>query len=237
MNETNLQNLETVANALGEILNRVVFVGGALVRSYATAAAAPQARPTLDVDCIIEIASYGDYGKLEEDLRRRGFRHDQTEGGPICRWICEGIQTDVMPTTGTILGFSNRWHAKGFKHTNEIALPRGQKIKILEPPYFLASKLEAVKDRGWKHLRTSPDFEDVVYILRNRDSIHSEVQEAAEIVRTFICETFIELLRKQDVDEAIASVLDFGEPPGTSQLIRRLMESISEVANKRSNKR
>ena len=229
MKADNMHNLETVAIGLGELLERVVFVGGATVEFYAKAAGAPQSRPTLDVDCIIDIHSYKGYRDLEEALRQKGFRNDQSEGAPLCRWIYEDVTIDVMPTETEVLGFSNRWYAEGIRHTSEVDLPRGQRIKILEPSYFLASKLEAAKNRGWVDLRSSTDFEDVVYILRNGTSIFTDIQQADSSVQGYLSETFKIILERGDLDEAIEAVLDFGEPTGTTQLIRSLMENITNV--------
>jgi predicted nucleotidyltransferase len=231
MNEDNLRNLETVASGLGEILGQVVFVGGATVELYATTAGAPPARPTIDVDCISEISSYGAYSVLEEALRRKGFRNDQSKGAPLCRWVYEDIALDVMPTDIDALGFSNDWYAEGIHHTVEVNLPRGPQVKILQAPYFLATKLAALKTRS-KDLRTSGDFEDVVYILRNRDSVSNEINGAEDTVKRYLSKTFQELLARDDIDEAIVSVLDFGEPEGSSRLVRTVMETIGRFANK-----
>jgi hypothetical protein len=53
----NLEMLEVTAEGLQDLLEEVVFVGGATVALYATDPAAPEARPTDDVDLVIEIAS------------------------------------------------------------------------------------------------------------------------------------------------------------------------------------
>ena len=42
----NVEMLEIVAEGLGELLDEVVFVGGATVTLYVTDPAAPEARPT-----------------------------------------------------------------------------------------------------------------------------------------------------------------------------------------------
>jgi hypothetical protein len=230
MKADNIHNLETVANGLGELLERIVFVGGATVQFYATAAAAPKSRPTLDVDCIIEIHSYYKFGDLEEALRQKGFRNDTSAGAPLCRWLYEGITIDVMPTETEVLGFSNMWYVEGIRHTSEVDLPRGRRIKILEPSYFLASKLEAAKNRGWVDLRASTDFEDAVYILCNRSSILNDIQQSDAGVQRYLSETFNKILERGDLDEAIEAVLDFGEPTGTSRLIRSQMENIAKIS-------
>ena len=55
-NPANLAALQAVARALGPLRERVVFVGGSTAGLYSTVARAAESRPTVDVDCIIEVA-------------------------------------------------------------------------------------------------------------------------------------------------------------------------------------
>ena len=73
-------------------------------------------RPTKDVDVIIEIFSRVEFQKLEEKLRRLGFKNSFKPDSPICRWIVDDIYVDVMPTDEEILGFSNSWYSDALKN-------------------------------------------------------------------------------------------------------------------------
>jgi len=168
MNGANRERLKVVAKSLGDLCDQVVFLGGATVDLYTTSPAAPSPRPTLDVDCIVEVTSVMQLHELEEKLRSRGFENDQSKGAPICRWICQEIKVDVMPTRAEVLGFTNEWYEEGFRHSQRLSLDDEAEVKILELPYFLATKVAALYNRGMTDLRTSADFEDMVYILRNR---------------------------------------------------------------------
>jgi hypothetical protein len=101
--------LQTVASALGELREKVVFIGGAVVELYATDPAAPPVRPTIDVDCVVRITSRSEYRQIEKSLEKRGFRHDRSENAPICRWLCGTLKVDVIPTDENILGFATRY--------------------------------------------------------------------------------------------------------------------------------
>jgi len=63
-----VEAIKKVAQALGDLNEQVVFVGGAVTGLYADDPAAPEVRPTKDVDIVIEIASIV---QLEEI--RKGF--------------------------------------------------------------------------------------------------------------------------------------------------------------------
>lgn len=72
--------LESAADALDEILDEVVFVGGATVELWVTDPAAAEFRPTNDVDVIVEITSRHAYYELEDRLRELGFVNDEEDG-------------------------------------------------------------------------------------------------------------------------------------------------------------
>lgn len=227
MNQENRDRLFVVARGLGALADRVVFLGGATVDFYATDPGASDVRPTLDVDCIIEIASIREMALLEHDLQMLGFAHDCSEGAPLCRWIFRDIKVDVMPTDPAILGFSNPWYAEGIRHRIPVSLGEASHCHILELPYFIATKLSALENRGLADLRTSKDLEDIVYLIRNRSSIVSEIKRSEPPVRRFIAGSVAKLRSMESINEAIGAVLDYGEPQGTRA---RILLTMTEIA-------
>lgn len=102
MNEVSLRMIEIVARGLGELNDHVAFVGGAVAGVYADDPASEDARPTTDVDCVLQLGILNDQYALEESLCRKHFQHD-IESGVICRWIYQGITVDIMPDDGGYL--------------------------------------------------------------------------------------------------------------------------------------
>ena len=102
----NITRIKAVCEALGEMTQSVLFVGGATVSLY-TDRPATEVRPTDDVDILVELVHYSGYAAIEEQLRKKGFVNDQ-ESGIICRFKIQGIIVDVMPTSSTVLGFTNK---------------------------------------------------------------------------------------------------------------------------------
>ncbi len=78
------EELWTVARRLDDLLEDVVFVGGMVRELLITDPAAGPARPTVDVDCIIDVSRAG-HVAFARRLRALGFREDSSEGAPICR--------------------------------------------------------------------------------------------------------------------------------------------------------
>lgn len=223
----NLPRLMAVARALGPLRERVVFVGGAIVNLYSTGAiATPEPRTTDDVDCIVEVAPRTAFYALEEELRQQGFIND-IESGVICRWTYNGLTVDVMPTEPEILGFSNHWYPAGFSHAALYELPDGTTIRILSPPYFLATKLVALRDRGWNDLRLSQDLEDVVHVVDNRPELIREVLFTEANVRDDIKQRLKELLAHPDFLEAVEWTLPYGSGYERKYEIERRLQQLS----------
>ncbi|MGK2863046.1 MAG: nucleotidyl transferase AbiEii/AbiGii toxin family protein [Chitinophagaceae bacterium] len=215
--QANITRIRAVSNALGELKKQVVFVGGATVSLYADRAAV-EARATDDVDIVVEIASRWEYAALEEQLRKMGFQND-ISGKFLGRYLLPGIIVDVMPTDITILGFSNIWYEEGFKTAIDYNIDDQHNVKIFSPPYFIASKLEAFKNRGNNDGRTSTDFEDIIYVLENRQSIWNELKEADESVRNYLLKEFKALRNNRYIEEWIDSHSSYYSPPSTYYII------------------
>ena len=219
----NITRIKAVNNALEELRDRVVFVGGATVSLYADSAA-EEIRPTEDIDIVVEIWARKDYFEIDEKLRKLGFVNDQ-ESGIICRYKIDGLVVDVMPTQSDILGFTNKWYQPGFEHSISYNLSESE-IKIFSPPYFLASKLEAFIGRGNHDGRTSKDFEDIVFVLQNRLSIWSELVDSDTEVFEYLKHTFANLMSNPNFEEWVDCHAGFGNISATYYIMEELNKLI-----------
>ena len=95
-----LQMLEIVADHLGEeLLAKMAFVGGCTTGLLITdALVLEQIRATDDVDVIVEVLGHGDYARLQQQLRARGFR-ESSEDEVVCRWRFD--RQSCVPTNFT----------------------------------------------------------------------------------------------------------------------------------------
>lgn len=215
--------LEAVANGLAYLKEEMVFVGGAVAELYASNPEATDIRPTLDVDCVIEIHSYSAHTEVEDKLRSLGFVNDTTQGAPICRWNYQDILVDIMPSDSEVLGFSNRWYKEGIKSKILKTLPNGTDIFVFSPEYYLATKFEANKGRGGSDLRQSHDFEDIIYILDNCAELLDSISKTNETVKIYLKEECTNLLNNKGLVEGIESSLPFGsEKEATDIIIQRI---------------
>ena len=97
--------IEQIAERLGPLRPKVVFLGGSATGFHITDKAEPEVRATRDVDIIVEAASVVAYHRLEKTLIELGFSQKIQEEDPICRWYIDDVIVDLMPTDENILGF------------------------------------------------------------------------------------------------------------------------------------
>ena len=224
---SNLKRLQKVASGLGELNECVVYVGGTVAELYVSDPAATDIRPTMDVDCVVELASYKGFNELCELLRKKGFQNDQTPGAPICRWIYQGETVDIMPDDEGVIGFSNKWYHPAIAKKESRTLPDGTGIYVFPVTYYVATKFEALAGRGGNDLRTSHDFEDIIYILNScPDFIERFQNEKNEALKQYLKEKMAMLISRSNIMEEIECALPIGEDDRADYIF----EVIEEIA-------
>ena len=234
MAASNIAAIERIALALGDLKEKMVFVGGSVAELYADFPEISDIRPTLDVDCVvdIEIRSYFDYSKLENKIRALGFQDDTSDNAPICRKIYQGILVDFMPVFPDILGFSNCWYADGIANKTERILPNGTAIYIMPVEYYLATKFEALNNRGGQDIRGSHDWEDIVYIINNCANLVTAIKQCSnsQLVE-YLHKQCGKLLKNNNIRETIYSVLPYYSEEENIDAILKVINEIYEDNN------
>jgi hypothetical protein len=159
--------LEPAADALGELRESVVFLGGATIALWLTDPAARAPRVTYDVDVIaVEVTTLSRYESFQQRLRALDFSED-VESGVICRWrhLGRGIVLDAVPVDQRLAGFSGGWLSEAVADPAKITLPSGARISAVRPPWLIVTKLEAFFDRGGSDCLSSRDFEDIITLV------------------------------------------------------------------------
>ena len=198
----NLAMVRDVATRLGDLVEHVVFLGGAATALLITDSAASDVRPTMDVDVIVEVTTTAEYHRLAEQLRERGFREDTSEDAPLCRWRIGKMIVDIMPIDEASLGFSNRWYRAAYEQAMSMEVD-GLLIRVVTGPYFLATKLDAFHGRGNGDFMASHDMEDIIALIDGRSDLVDEIAQGPEDLRKHLTETFREFLRNERFLEAL----------------------------------
>lgn len=215
--------IKTVARALRDLNEQVIYVGGAVVGLYANDPGAPEVRPTKDVDIVLEIASVLELEELRQKMAERGI-HTAKDEKVLCRFTYKNILLDVMATKEVGWAPANPWFKGGFDHP-EVHLLDEVKIKMMPLAYYLASKFVAFRDRG-KDPRTSHDFEDIVYVLDNRTTLVKDILKSEVDVKALLIDELTAVLQKASLQEAVLTHL---EPATQTQRYEMLSQKLTEI--------
>jgi predicted nucleotidyltransferase len=226
MANPNIELLTSIANAMGAVRERVVFVGGCATGLLITQPLVADARATEDVDAIVEVASLVRYHALAEQLMEQGFKQTMADNTPPFRWYWNGMQLDLVPLDEKVLGFANRWYKPGFESATTATLPSGLVLRHLSAPYFMATKLEAFKDRGNNDVYLSHDLEDVITVVDGREELIGELTSAPPDVRDFVAQTLRGILRHADFTNVLPGIVSQSTRTG---LVLQRFTHISEL--------
>jgi len=102
-----------------------------------------------------------------------------------------------MPTDEKILGFGNRWYKKAVELSHVYQLTNELSIRMITAPYFLATKLEAFKNRGKMDFYASHDFEDIISILDGRFELLDEIRFSDKELKDYLLRTFSEIFENR----------------------------------------
>lgn len=225
--------MRAVADRLDQTGWPYAFVGGAIVPLLLDHPQLSPARPTDDVDVIIEVLSSTRYSEVEAKMRALKFEHDMRQGAPKCRWILtKELSVDVMPTEGQGLGLNTRWFAEALTSASERIVRGEVRLRIISAPSFLALKLAAFADRGESDYYASHDLEDLLTVIDGREKIVEEIASSPAALRAYVRDELRALLDVRDFRDSLSGALP---PDDASQarlpLLREKLNRIGALPN------
>ncbi len=216
-NDPNLPQLRRIAEALGDLREQLVFVGGSVAGLMLTDPLAEGVRATMDVDAIVEAGRAAFY-RLDEELAGRGFACD-VSSDVICRWRHResGLLFDLMPVDDEVLGFSNPWYAYAVETAESVEIAVGVSIRLISAVAFVATKLEAFASRGKGDFLSSHDLEDVLNVVNGREELVDEMHAAPGALRAAVAQTFSRLLADPNFSNVLPGLIAEEERVGVVQ--------------------
>lgn len=203
--------LKQVAEALGTDLRaKMAFVGGCTTALYLSDEfTLEQVRHTDDVDIIVHVMGRADFYTLQDTLRKSGFKISMPDPGetvpPVCAMQLGELRVDFMPDDQDILGFTNRWYQQALSTATHYELEPGLTINLVDPVYFVATKLEAWKGRGNGDALSSHDIEDILNVVDGRPELVAEIAAGPAEVKAYIADEIRTLLEDDHFEYAVAS--------------------------------
>jgi len=219
-NDPNLPYLRQIAEALGELRELVVFVGGAVAGLLVTDPLADTVRATRDVDAVVN-ANRATFHRIEEAVAAHGFARD-ISSDVICRWVHKrsGVLFDLMPVQPEVLGFTNRWYPYAIETAVTLDLGQSVTIRLVNAVAFVATKLEAFASRGGGDFMSSHDLEDVLNIVDGREELADEMASAPTELRQAVAAALAQLVKNPDFENVLPGLI--AEPDRTRLVMDRL---------------
>ena len=215
-----------MAEAMGQLRDNVVFVGGCATGLLLDDARLMDVRPTEDVDAIVEATTLVAYHQISKQLTARGFRQTMAESTPPFRWFWNQLQLDLMPLDERVLGFANRWYRVGFDEAITIEAAPKLTLRHLSAPNFLATKFEAFKNRGKSDVYASHDLEDIMTIMEGRRAIAEQMLDASAPVQKYVAESVGALLARPVFHNALPGLLS---EPNREFVVKARLQRIAEM--------
>lgn len=225
MSEVDIGALRAVAEHLEPLGLNYAFTGGAVVNLLLDDPDFAPARPTKDVDVIVELVSGGDYGKVEAALREAGFVNDVD--GPICRWHLGKLIVDIMPTIGERYGLNTQWFTEALE-TSSIIEYAHTKLRVVSPLGLLVTKYLTFTERGKGDYYASHDLEDFITVIDGRAEIVSEVDQAPADFRSYLIQSVRSLMSDADFREALPGHLP--SDSGSQGRLPILKDKLTKIA-------
>lgn len=218
-----------VAQMVGpELLKEFAFVGGCTTALLLTDEFTREmVRHTDDVDLIVHVVGRIQWAELQDQLRKRGFKDDMADEGPICAMKLGELRVDFMPDDPSILGFSNKWYADALATATNYQLASDVTIRLVAPPYFVATKLEAYLGRGNGDALGSSDIEDILTLFDGRASLLDELAQADPELQRYVAQQIDHLLHAHHFDYAVGSAAAGDQ--GRERRLFQLLEKASRI--------
>lgn len=224
-----LAALRAVAEKLDALQLDYAFTGGAIVNLLLDHPELSPARPTDDVDVILEVVTARHYAEIEERLRKLGFDHDMRPGAPRCRWtLGEHLTVDIMPVSGSFLGLNTQWFAEALASATACDFSNVT-LRLISPVAFLATKYTAFLDRGDGDYYGSHDMEDFVTVIDGRKNIVTEVNSATKELREYVVQAIASLLADPFFEESLPGHLPSDQ--ASQQRLPSLRFKLACIAN------
>jgi hypothetical protein len=220
----NVSMLHAVAEAMGDIRESVVFLGGTVIPHLLTDELSRFVRPAKDVDFIIDFSNKEDLLNFEDALWERGFK--KVSNGAVCSWILGRIRVDALPGDPEVLTFNNQWCGEAMHYSQRIHIGDDLRVNAISAPYYLGTKLNAFDRRGFGNFSDSKDIFDILLIFAGHEAIEMEIEHrTSRVFKAFLWEKLERIRTGSDNFSRIAA----REFKPEAVLKRHLPEAVARI--------
>jgi hypothetical protein len=189
----NLALLKTVADRIGKLREKAMFLGGTVLPLLVPQPVAAGIRAAKDVDLMIHVPSKAELWDFEDRLSDLGMKKLKT--GSTCHWVFGQVHLDVLTTEPYSVDFINHWGREAVQQAQRRDLGGGLLINVVRPTHYVAIKFDAFYRRGQGRYETSVDIYDIMLVLRgSRDFDHDFIHRTSVELRSHLASELTKLL-------------------------------------------
>ena len=133
-----------------------------------------------------------------------------------------------MPIEERVLGLPSKWFRIALAQSKQITL-EAITVPVITKTCFLATKLEAFKDRGNEDFYLSHDFEDIVALIDGAQNIVGDVANSELSLRRYVADGFAGLVKNSNLFDALPGHFPADSGGARRQLIIERMQEISRL--------
>lgn len=100
-------------------------------------------------------------------------------------------------------------------------------IKVISAPYFLATKLEAFKNRGNQDFLSSHDLEDIISLIDSRAEIIADVFGASSLLKEYLALEFLALIQNDQFIQALPGHVNYSDTSANRETI--ILERMQKI--------
>jgi hypothetical protein len=105
-------------------------------------------------------------------------------------------------------------------------------IRLVTPPCFIGTKLEAFRDRGQGDYLASHDLEDVISVVDGRPELVGEIERTAEDLRDYISSAFAQFLADENFLNALPGLVIDGSLATRFTVVLQRLRAIAQLREK-----
>ena len=225
MENPELVLFRNTAKRMQPMLEELVFAGGCATAALFSEPGYMRASPPQWLDVIANTVGDLGYTALTIKLKELGMREDTMIGRG--RWKMGALTVCFWNVDPVFSPFASRFIRDAFAMPRRYPLSPDFKVKLANPVFFLALKLEAFLGRGQSNFQNSDDLNDLVSLIAARPELPFDMKLAAPAVRTYIQRSLAELKPKHEFSEAVKRLL--GEDPAMISLMQTRLNELVRI--------
>jgi hypothetical protein len=205
MENPELVLFRNTAKRMQAMLEELVFTGGCAISLLFSEPGFIRANPPQWLDVIANTTGELGHTGLTIKLKDMGMREDTMIGRG--RWKMGALTVCFWNVDPVFSPFASRFIRDAFAMPRKYPATPEMKVKLANPAFLMALKIEAFLSRGQSNFQSSDDLNDIISLIAARPELPFDLKLAPPTVRGYVQRNLAELKPKHEFQEALKRIL------------------------------